>query len=472
MSSITGGRLVGSGPISFRASSVTNASRSDNPGKHTHGLDIGAARNQALEKISIKKSDDQRQNRKNEVEKRNKEAEKRQKETLQMAKEDTSVGTEVRTKIKNVSRPDDADPTSEKSKLSKTGSIKTKIIDEGKPFMSNPTFGLPSSLIDSVKNIIEKKEESKKDIKLTGKKTDVDLDPETNDSVDETGEKLDNEKVKSSKQRKLDPVGKEDDDVNNDGKVDKTDSYLKNRRKAIGKAMKEESGIVEALKMGYRGYNWKAMSDKKAQQPATDKPKTKVDAFADKLAGEMDAAKKKRLGVKEEAELSIEELNRLADIESQFSEATNPYSAAANKSGTFTGSGQDPQNDQSGVRTKGDTFPATISDSKKMRKEETELDEARGRPRKNPLPAGQETAVDDRHLHPMIQLKKISNAIEGNEPQFQHKDGTKTTVGRHLARHMVRIHDSMRTPSEKESFASKLHSNRDSMKSTISQHLK
>jgi hypothetical protein len=39
----------------------------------------------------------------------------------------------------------------------------------------------------------------------------------------------------------LDPVGKEDDDVNNDGKVDSTDKYLKNRRKAIGKAMKKES---------------------------------------------------------------------------------------------------------------------------------------------------------------------------------------------------------------------------------------
>lgn len=36
----------------------------------------------------------------------------------------------------------------------------------------------------------------------------------------------------------LDPVGKEDKDVNNDGKVDKTDKYLKNRRDAIGKAIK------------------------------------------------------------------------------------------------------------------------------------------------------------------------------------------------------------------------------------------
>ena len=38
----------------------------------------------------------------------------------------------------------------------------------------------------------------------------------------------------------LDPVGKEDGDVNNDGKKDGTDKYLMNRRKAIGKAMSKE----------------------------------------------------------------------------------------------------------------------------------------------------------------------------------------------------------------------------------------
>lgn len=37
----------------------------------------------------------------------------------------------------------------------------------------------------------------------------------------------------------LDPVGKEDEDINNDGKVDKTDKYLLNRRKAIAKNIKE-----------------------------------------------------------------------------------------------------------------------------------------------------------------------------------------------------------------------------------------
>ena len=38
---------------------------------------------------------------------------------------------------------------------------------------------------------------------------------------------------------KLDPVGKEDGDVNNDGEEDETDKYLMKRRKAIGKAMKK-----------------------------------------------------------------------------------------------------------------------------------------------------------------------------------------------------------------------------------------
>ena len=46
--------------------------------------------------------------------------------------------------------------------------------------------------------------------------------------------------AESSMEEKLDPVGKEDDDINNDGKVDKTDKYLKNRRNKVSKNLKEE----------------------------------------------------------------------------------------------------------------------------------------------------------------------------------------------------------------------------------------
>lgn len=37
----------------------------------------------------------------------------------------------------------------------------------------------------------------------------------------------------------LDPVGHEDDDINNDGKVNKSDSYLKHRRDAVSKAISQ-----------------------------------------------------------------------------------------------------------------------------------------------------------------------------------------------------------------------------------------
>ena len=44
------------------------------------------------------------------------------------------------------------------------------------------------------------------------------------------------EAKKAKKKAKLDPVGKEDDDVDNDGKSNtKSDKYLLNKRKAIGK---------------------------------------------------------------------------------------------------------------------------------------------------------------------------------------------------------------------------------------------
>ena len=46
-------------------------------------------------------------------------------------------------------------------------------------------------------------------------------------------------------EKKLDPVGKEDGDVNNDGKKDSTDSYLMNRRNAIEKSMKEKGKAMK-----------------------------------------------------------------------------------------------------------------------------------------------------------------------------------------------------------------------------------
>ena len=56
----------------------------------------------------------------------------------------------------------------------------------------------------------------------------------------------------------LDPVGQEDDDINNDGKVDKTDSYLKNKRAKIAKSINKE---------GTCGYDTDARTGKKFKTP-------------------------------------------------------------------------------------------------------------------------------------------------------------------------------------------------------------
>ena len=65
-------------------------------------------------------------------------------------------------------------------------------------------------------------------------------------------------KEENLEEKKLDPVGKEDGDVDNDGDKDSSDKYLMKRRKAIGKAIatkkeefsdwRKEMGLEEAKK--------------------------------------------------------------------------------------------------------------------------------------------------------------------------------------------------------------------------------
>ena len=87
--------------------------------------------------------------------------------------------------------------------------------------------------------------------------------------------------------KKLDPVGQEDDDIDNDGDTDKSDKYLLNRRKVRSKA------IDEATKMAKLGLDEPAIRNKIASQ-------TRGGSFADKataLAGlETYGDKKKKEG--------------------------------------------------------------------------------------------------------------------------------------------------------------------------------
>ena len=71
-----------------------------------------------------------------------------------------------------------------------------------------------------------------------------------------------NEICRLQEKKKLDPVGKEDGDVDNDGDKDESDKYLMKRRSAIKKAMAKEE--VEDVEEAYTVTN----ADKKANTPA------------------------------------------------------------------------------------------------------------------------------------------------------------------------------------------------------------
>ena len=57
-------------------------------------------------------------------------------------------------------------------------------------------------------------------------------------------------------EKKLDPVGKEDGDIDNDGDKDSTDKYLAKRRKAISKAIKKDKKeeVEESYEIGTDEY--------------------------------------------------------------------------------------------------------------------------------------------------------------------------------------------------------------------------
>jgi len=76
--------------------------------------------------------------------------------------------------------------------------------------------------------------------------------------------------------KKLDPVGKADADIDNDGDVDKSDKYLHNRRKAIKKAMKEATETeAEKNDLDGDGKNDKKKNKNKAQKEKCDTIDTK-----------------------------------------------------------------------------------------------------------------------------------------------------------------------------------------------------
>jgi hypothetical protein len=86
-------------------------------------------------------------------------------------------------------------------------------------------------------------------IESTAQKPDF-LDVDKDDDKEESFKKAVKDKQEDKvDEAKMDPVGKEDDDINNDGKKDKTDDYLKNRRAKIAQNIKEAEELVQMMKI-------------------------------------------------------------------------------------------------------------------------------------------------------------------------------------------------------------------------------
>lgn len=83
--------------------------------------------------------------------------------------------------------------------------------------------------------------------------------------------------VQEAKKKKLDPVGKADADIDNDGDVDSSDKYLHNRRKTIKKSMKKdtETQIDEISKEKAADYKKKSVEYSKDALRSNDPKKLK-----------------------------------------------------------------------------------------------------------------------------------------------------------------------------------------------------
>jgi hypothetical protein len=177
---------------------------------------------------------------------------------------------------KSVDTGRDVEDDTDNNKKSKTQKEEHNMIKmpNQNPFMkSDKSLGVSSSLVEAASAVMiagannkraaaetdRKKQEDdksaatamdKRDLpsqkeELVGKQKNIDANH--NGKIDANDfKKLRHEKGETKSQEKkemdegLDPVGKEDADVNNDGKVDKSDKYLKHRRDVVGSKVRKE----------------------------------------------------------------------------------------------------------------------------------------------------------------------------------------------------------------------------------------
>ena len=142
-------------------------------------------------------------------------------------------------KIVSVIASDDERKRFDKMKTKKSELRNEEVVDE----MSCPS----PAVIDRKKKKKSGMSLTKESVRnpLTGLPTMNKKDNRPDDTNNNKFNVTDPNKRRMMKVEAMDPVGKEDGDINNDGKKDGTDKYLANRRKAIGKAIAKKRGRVK-----------------------------------------------------------------------------------------------------------------------------------------------------------------------------------------------------------------------------------
>ncbi len=161
-------------------------------------------------------------------------------------------------------------------------------------------------------------------------------------------------------------------------------------------------------------------------------------------------AVRKKLGVNRLEEEQIDEISA-ATKDSYAQKAAGQLSGLFKKSGSDSDAARKYYNRKNTVR--------------KIANEEAELDEARGRPRKNPLPAGQQTDEPEPRQHIMQQLQRAKLSMQGSA-HIKFKDGTTHEVhGKHAAK-LLDKYAGMK-PFEKEAFQKKIGQSHENLKSEL-----
>ena len=332
-----------------------------------------------------------------EIKKRTQAADKRTQDLQKKVSEaaDPDRNTEERKKVKVVSRPDDAKPTSPESKLARTAQYKTKIIDEENPLMfSDKSFGLPKGLLDTVRNITEKKavkdddkdDDKKKSDKddeknpktVSGDKTEVDTEPTTDDKLDNQLDTPAPKKPKKNDVKEAINMGAVMHRAERKAGAAEYKAHMRSKAEKPG-----EEGEPARRWLGYPA----GTSHEKVKQvnaKLASMKKEEVEQVAEAEATHPKSAKEKKLAalaapkdkithkdvlvgrgvIKEKEEvLSVEEIENLQAIAQQFDEGKQVPDRATITGAPLRGANQD----QSGFNDKNNAADYTISDEKKRK---------------------------------------------------------------------------------------------------------